>query len=231
MTLRFVPAHPDARDEDRGPCPSPIELASWCDGSMIDDRAGAIAIHLAACDACRIAAGAVGALGGSGTANELAARDEDHAGAGVADDEDSLARVVARASSLVSAPAPMRFARAIRSAVAVAASLAAAFAGWHAASYIAGGVSIGSSAEDAAPIVALAPSGAADLASSTAPTDGSTTTATLADASPADSSADPDADDHSDDIASLLTFGLLEESGHEALFDLSNLDSTERSDS
>ncbi|MBM4112757.1 MAG: hypothetical protein FJ253_05190, partial [Phycisphaerae bacterium] len=58
MTPRHqIPASND-RDDAGTPCPSPIDLAAWCDGSLEDERSGAIALHLSECARCRVAVGA-----------------------------------------------------------------------------------------------------------------------------------------------------------------------------
>jgi len=114
-------------------CPSPIDLASWCDGTPEAMHSGAIALHLAECADCRAILSSLSGDLETVTASESPAL---------------LARIVERASALVETPAalPMQSDEARRSVVApatpwwsacaAAASIAAALIGWQAASIL-----------------------------------------------------------------------------------------------
>lgn len=212
-----TPRHnPSASSE----CPSALELASWSDGTLDLERAGAIAMHVIDCVACGAAVRGIGSDLEAAMIAEIAVDDLDPS---------QVSRVIARAGDLVEAPAPLSYsAESVRRAAssvpshlrggtwrttfAAAASLVAALAGWQAASYMVGNsTSRESAATVAASDSAIVASTAIDSSNGTSV---SATTSTES------------SDDDSDELSQLLTFGLFD-----ALVGDESADSNARSDS
>ncbi|MBX3355750.1 MAG: hypothetical protein KF724_08630 [Phycisphaeraceae bacterium] len=126
-------------------CPHPIELAAFCDGTLEQERAGAVALHVAECSMC-------GAILTGGAAWEL---EDDRSNAlhpASVEERALVERVARRAQALMapeslpftvsaaarSSPAAGRRSRSAWNAIAAAASLAAAVVGWQVAPLLAG---------------------------------------------------------------------------------------------
>lgn len=162
-------SHPDP-SHAWSDCPAPLELAAWCDDRLDPIRAGAVALHVMRCDACRAAT--VQSVEVASVAMVGASESESHSARNNTDEQALIERVMVRAADLVAAPAPLSFAAASTelvtmgsrwriawSSMAAAASIAAAVLGWQA--------SIALVAKDSAVVVdrpALAAAGAPGVA-------------------------------------------------------------------